>query len=65
MSREILVFWRHANGTRCVVVKRQPQGWQLLVLHGEKAVLVEDFENPHDLLARAQELRDLFASAVA
>jgi hypothetical protein len=65
MRREILVFWRHANGTRCVVAKAQPHGWQLLVLHGDKALLVEEYEDPHQLLARAQELRPVFESAVA
>jgi hypothetical protein len=65
MSREILVFWRDANGTRCVVTKAQPHGWQLLVVKGDRSLLVEDYEDPHKLLARATELRPLFASAVA
>ncbi len=65
MSREILVFWRHANGTRCVVAKAQPHGWQLLVMHGDRPLLVEDYEDAHQLLARAEELRPLFESAVA
>ena len=61
MSREILIFWRHANGTRCVVAKAQPHGWQLLVIHGEnERLLVEDYEDAHQLLARAHELRPLF-----
>ena len=65
MSREIVVFWRHANGTRCVVTKAQPHGWRLLVIRGEDTVLVEDHEDAKRLLARAQELRPLFGSAVA
>ena len=65
MSREILVFWRHANGTRCVVAKAYPHGWQLLVLNGERTLLVEEYEDPRQLLARAQALRPVFESAVA
>ncbi len=65
MSREILVFWRHANGTRCIVAKGQPHGWQLLVIHGEKVLLAEEYEDAHQLLARATELRPMFESAVA
>jgi hypothetical protein len=65
MSGEILVFWRHANGTRCVVAKAQPHSWQLLVIDGDRHLLVEDYEDAHQLLARALELRPLFGSAVA
>ncbi len=65
MSREILVFWRHANGTRCVVAKAHPHGWQLLVVHGDKVLLVEEFDDARELFARAHELRPLFESAVA
>ncbi len=65
MSREILVFWRHANGTRCVVEKAQAHGWRLLVVRGETTLLVEDYEDAHQLLLRAMELRPLFGSAVA
>ncbi len=65
MSREILVFWRHANGTRCIVAKGQPHAWQLLVLRGDKTLLAEQYEDAHQLLERAAELRPLFESAVA
>lgn len=65
MSREILIFWRHANGTRCVVIKAQPHGWRLLVLRDDTTLLVEDFEDARRLLERAMELRPLFGSAVA
>ncbi len=65
MSREIIVFWRHADGTRCVVVKAQPHGWRLLVQRGEDLLLAEQYEDGHQLLDRAMELRPLFGSAVA
>lgn len=66
MSREILVFWRHANGTRCSVIQAHPNGpWQLLVIHGDATVLVEEYEDAHQVLTRAMELRTVFGSAVA
>ncbi len=65
MSREIMVFWRHADGTRCVVVKAQPHGWRLVVQRGNESLLVEEYEDPQRLLSRATELRPLFGSAVA
>ncbi len=65
MSREIMVFWRHADGTRCVVVKAQPHGWRLVVQRGDELLMVEQYEDARQLLSRAMELRPLFGSAVA
>jgi hypothetical protein len=65
MNHELVVFWRHADGTRCVVAKGQPSGWRLLVIKDDRTLAVEDHEDPRVLLARAYELRPLFGSAVA
>jgi hypothetical protein len=61
MEKELVVFWRLRDGTRCVVLHDAPGGWQLRVIRGGDApLLTERFLDPHALLARALELRAAF-----
>ncbi len=65
MTSEILVFWRHVNGTRCVVVAAGPGRWQLRVTRGDQAILVEDYSDPHVLFERALALRAVYQPSAA
>jgi hypothetical protein len=60
MTGELVVFWRHVNGTRCVVVGTGTGTWQLQVLCGEERLLVENYLDPRVLLQRAMELRGVY-----
>ncbi len=66
MSRELVVFWRLSDGTRCVVMHDPPRGWQLRVVCGcDPPLLTEHFADAPTLLARAQALRALFERSAA
>ncbi len=60
MTGEILVFWRHTNGTRCVVVATGTGTWQLQVLCGDQRLLVENYLDAHVLFERAMALRAVY-----
>jgi hypothetical protein len=58
MEKELVVFWRLRDSTRCAVLHDALGGWQLRVIRGcEPPLLIERFSDPHALLARALELR--------
>ena len=66
MGKELVVFWRLRDGTRCVVLHDAPVGWQLRVVRGcEPPLQIERFSDPHALLARALELRATYARQAA
>ncbi len=57
-GRELIVFWRLADGLRCVVVQHNTGTWQLRVLRKhEPPVLTEEFADPTALFNRARSLR--------
>lgn len=53
---ELVLFWRLANGTRCVVVQAGVC-WQLRVMRHAEVLLSEDFVDAAELMARAKALR--------
>lgn len=55
-AQELVLFWKLANGTRCVVVQHDMR-WQLRVIRQADVLLAEDYEDPLALMARAQALR--------
>ncbi len=65
MSHEILVFWRYLDGTRCVVGRNEPDGWQLRVVRGDDVLVLERFTDAHALFDRAQQLRLVYKPAAA
>ena len=65
MTRDILIFWRLPDGTRCSVAAHPTHGWQLVVTRMATVLLTEHFSDAHRLLARAHELRPLFLRSVA
>jgi hypothetical protein len=65
MSCDILVFWRQPDGTRCVVSPHEAGGWRLCVIRGNDELLVEHFNDAHEVFARAQQLRVEFRSTAA
>ncbi len=65
MTKEVVIFWRLPDGTRCAVLADPRHGWQLQVVRMGALLLSEQFSDPHRLLARANELRPLFEKSVA
>ncbi len=66
MKKELVVFWRLSDGTRCAVVHDPPRGWQLRVARGADCLLlVEHFSDPQLLLARALALRAAYERTAA
>jgi hypothetical protein len=61
---ELVLFWKLANGTRCVVVQLGVR-WQLRVIRHSEVLLSEDYEDPTALMSRAKVLRPQFDDAVA
>ena len=55
-AQELVLFWKLANGTRCVVVQ-QGVRWQLRVIRHAELLLSEDYEDSTALMARAKVLR--------
>lgn len=55
-AQELVLFWKLANGTRCVVVQLGSH-WQLRVIRHLEVLLAEDYQDPSKLMARAKALR--------
>jgi hypothetical protein len=53
---ELVLFWKLANGTRCVVVQHEDR-WQLRVIRQAETLLAEDYEDGVALMTRAKALR--------
>ncbi len=65
MTKEVMIFWRLPDGTRCAVLEDPKHGWQLQVTRLATVLLAEQFDNPYRLLERATALRPLFMKSVA
>jgi hypothetical protein len=55
-AEELILFWKLANGTRCVVVQNG-ELWQLRVLRQNELLLSEDYEDGIAVINRAKALR--------
>jgi hypothetical protein len=55
-AQELVLFWKLANGTRCVVVQHGVH-WQLRVIRHAELLLSEDYEDAAIVMARAKALR--------
>jgi hypothetical protein len=62
-AQELVLFWKLANGTRCVVVQHGTM-WQIRVIRHGDLLLSEDYQDPELVLARSKDLR-LHFDAVA
>ncbi len=61
MQKELVVFWRLSDGTRCSVLHDPPRGWLLRVARdGEPSLLTEHYSESDLLLTRALQLRAVF-----
>ncbi len=58
-DREMVIFWRLPDGTRCSVLEHAPGLWRLVVRQGSRQLFQEDFADRRDVLRRAGELRTL------
>jgi hypothetical protein len=65
MTKEVMIFWRLPDGTRCAVLEDPHHGWRLQVTRMGTVLVTEQFSDPHRLWDRASALRPLFVKSVA